>query len=101
MISTHEQNYSDAIAYEIDLEIQSIIREQYDRCKKLINEKRIKLESIAQALLKVETLNSQQIRDLIEKGKTEDDKIIIDEVSPSSVRVIVANEESDEDKGMA
>ena len=29
----NEQNYSDAIAYEIDLEIQRIIKEAYERCK--------------------------------------------------------------------
>lgn len=90
----HEQNYSDAIAYEIDLEIQRIIREQYERCKKLLNEKRIKLETIAQALLKVETLNSSQIRSLIEKGRTEDDSIVVEETSPTSVRVIVKGEEA-------
>ncbi len=88
----HEQNYSDAIAYEIDLEIQRIIREQYDRCKVLMNEKRIKLETIAQTLLKVETLTSAQIRSLLEKGRTENDDIIVEEVSPTNVRVILKGE---------
>lgn len=85
----HEQNYSDAIAYEIDLEVQRIIREQYERCKKLLNEKRLKLETIAQTLLKVETLNSTQIKQLIEDGRTEDGMIEVEEESPTSVRVRV------------
>lgn len=88
----HEQNYSDAIAYEIDLEIQRIIREQYDRCKALINEKRVKLETIAQTLLKVETLTSAQIRSLLEKGRTEGDEIVVEEVSPTKVKVFLKGE---------
>ncbi len=32
----NEQNYSDAIAYEIDLEVQRIIREAYDRCTQIL-----------------------------------------------------------------
>ncbi|MBE3597156.1 MAG: ATP-dependent zinc metalloprotease FtsH [Hydrogenibacillus sp.] len=86
----HEQNYSDAIAYEIDLEIQRIIREQYERCRQLLTDKRLKLETIAQALLRVETLTSQEIRDLIERGRTEGDRIVVETVSPTEVRVHVA-----------
>ncbi|KYD10051.1 ATP-dependent zinc metalloprotease FtsH [Caldibacillus debilis] len=63
-----EQNYSDQIAYEIDLEIQRIIKECYERAKKILLEHRDKLEVIAQALLKVETLNAQQIRHLFDHG---------------------------------
>jgi len=63
-----EQNYSDKIAYEIDLEIQRIIKECYERAKKILLEHRDKLEVIAQALLKVETLNAQQIRHLFDHG---------------------------------
>ncbi|QZA33084.1 ATP-dependent zinc metalloprotease FtsH [Hydrogenibacillus sp. N12] len=86
----HEQNYSDAIAYEIDLEIQRIIREQYERCRQLLTDKREKLETIAQALLRVETLTSQEIRDLIEKGRTEGDRIVAEPISPTEVRIRVA-----------
>ena len=31
----HEQNYSDAIAYEIDQEMQSFINDCYEKCKRL------------------------------------------------------------------
>ena len=33
----HEQNYTDAIAYEIDQEMQTMIRECYERAKKLLD----------------------------------------------------------------
>jgi cell division protease FtsH len=71
----HEQNYSDAIAYEIDKEIHKIIMEQYERCKKLLTDHRDHLELVAQTLLRVETLDAQQIKQLIEKGKLDDPAI--------------------------
>jgi cell division protease FtsH len=64
----HEQNYSDAIAYEIDQEMQSITRECYDRAKKLLNEKSDAMHLLAKTLLEVETLELEQIKTLIEKG---------------------------------
>lgn len=63
-----EQNYSDAIAYEIDLEIQRIIKECYERAKKILLEHRDKLELIAKTLLEVETLDAKQIRHLFDHG---------------------------------
>ncbi|NIK80101.1 cell division protease FtsH [Paenibacillus castaneae] len=64
----HEQNYSDAIAYEIDQEMQSIITGCYDRAKKLLNEKSKEMHLIAQTLLSEETLELEQIKSLIESG---------------------------------
>ncbi|MFS0615516.1 ATP-dependent zinc metalloprotease FtsH [Lederbergia ruris] len=77
----NEQNYSDAIAYEIDLEIQRIIKECYDRATKILTENKDKLELIAQTLLDIETLDAEQIRSLYEDGKLperrsgDDDKV--------------------------
>ncbi|MCO7176945.1 ATP-dependent zinc metalloprotease FtsH [Sporolactobacillus kofuensis] len=65
----NDQNYSDAIAFEIDQEVQRIVKEEYDRCKKLLLEHRDKLELIAKTLLKVETLEEEQIKSLYETGK--------------------------------
>ncbi|MEK3884263.1 ATP-dependent zinc metalloprotease FtsH [Paenibacillus sp. PL2-23] len=64
----HEQNYSDAIAYEIDQEMQSIINACYDRAKKLLTEKSKEMHLIAQTLLTEETLEMDQIKNLIENG---------------------------------
>jgi cell division protease FtsH len=65
----NEQNYSDEIAYEIDKEIQRIIKECYERAKEILTKHRDKLELIAQTLLKVETLDAEQIRSLFDTGK--------------------------------
>ncbi|WP_110114692.1 ATP-dependent zinc metalloprotease FtsH [Bacillus sp. CGMCC 1.16541] len=67
-----EQNYSDAIAHEIDLEIQRIIKESYERATKILTENRDKLELIAQTLLKVETLDAEQINHLVDYGRLPD-----------------------------
>lgn len=65
----NDQNYSDAIAYEIDLEIQRIIREAYERCKTILTENREKLDLVAKTLLEVETLDAEQIKSLFHNGK--------------------------------
>ena len=68
----NEQNYSDAIAYEIDLEIQRIIKECYEKARKILTENRDKLDVIATTLLEVETLDAKQIRHLADHGTLPD-----------------------------
>ncbi|MFC3882085.1 ATP-dependent zinc metalloprotease FtsH [Bacillus songklensis] len=65
----NEQNYSDAIAHEIDMEMQRFIKDCYERARQILTENRDKLELIAQTLLKVETLDAAQIKHLVEQGK--------------------------------
>ncbi|TMU82969.1 ATP-dependent metallopeptidase FtsH/Yme1/Tma family protein [Bacillus sp. BHET2] len=64
-----EQNYSDAIAYEIDKEMQRLIKESYERAKRILTENRDKLELIAKTLLDIETLDAAQIKHLMDHGK--------------------------------
>jgi cell division protease FtsH len=64
----NDQNYSDKIAYEIDLEIQSIIKECYAKATTIIKEQREKLDLIANTLLEVETLDSKGINSLWDQG---------------------------------
>ncbi|AQQ51727.1 ATP-dependent zinc metalloprotease FtsH [Planococcus lenghuensis] len=63
-----DQNYSDDIAFEIDQEMQRIIKEQYERTKKILTEKEDLLRLIATTLLEVETLDAAQILHLQEHG---------------------------------
>ncbi|PZD94847.1 cell division protein FtsH [Paenibacillus sambharensis] len=67
----HEQNYSDAIAYEIDQEMQNLINYCYTRAKDLLNEKSREVTLIAETLLKEETLELEQIKRLIDTGTLE------------------------------
>ncbi|WP_062201037.1 ATP-dependent zinc metalloprotease FtsH [Massilibacterium senegalense] len=65
----NDQNYSDTIAYEIDREIQRIIKECYERARKILTDNRDKLELVAKTLMEVETLNAEQIRHLVNTGE--------------------------------
>ncbi|MGE8207399.1 ATP-dependent zinc metalloprotease FtsH [Heyndrickxia sp. NPDC080065] len=71
----NEQNYSDKIAYEIDTEIQDIIKECYERARKIILENREKFTIIAETLLDVETLDAEQIRHIYDHGTLPDRKV--------------------------
>ncbi|MDF2536417.1 MAG: ftsH, partial [Bacillales bacterium] len=64
----NERNYSENIAFQIDEEIQSIIKGCYETAKKILIENREKLDLIATTLLEVETLDAEQIMSLYEKG---------------------------------
>ena len=67
-----EQNYSEAIAYEIDSEMQMIIKEQYERTRRILTENRDLLNLIATTLLEVETLDAEQINHLKDHGTLPD-----------------------------
>ncbi|PFM75537.1 cell division protein FtsH [Bacillus sp. AFS077874] len=64
----NEQNYSDKIAYEIDVEIQTIIKECYAKATDIIKTHRDKLDLLANTLLEVETLDAKGIKSLWEQG---------------------------------
>ncbi len=63
-----KKDYSEKTAQEIDEEVRRIITEAYDRAKHLIESNRDKLEMIANALLEYETLEGQQVVDIIRTG---------------------------------
>ncbi|MCD7036663.1 ATP-dependent zinc metalloprotease FtsH [Metabacillus sp. GX 13764] len=65
----NEQNYSDAIAHQIDMEIQEFVKQSYARAKTILTDNRDKLELIAKTLLDVETLDANQIKYLVDHGK--------------------------------
>jgi len=64
-----QKNVSEATMQNVDLEIRRIIDEQYSLARKLIEENRDKIEAMAKALLKWETIDSNQIGDIME-GRT-------------------------------
>jgi cell division protease FtsH len=76
----NEQNYSDAIAYEIDLEIQRIIKECYEKARTILTENRDKLDLIAKTLLEVETLVAEQIKYLVDHGHMPEPSLALESV---------------------
>jgi cell division protease FtsH len=61
-----QKNVSEATMQKVDLEIRRIIDEQYALARKLIEENRDKVEAMAKALLEIETLDSDQIEDIMQ-----------------------------------
>ena len=97
----NDQNYSDAIAYEIDLEIQRIVKECYEKARRVLTEHRDKLDIIANTLLKVETLDAEQIKHLVDHGTLPERKIastMID-VSTKDVKVNIMKKDEDPIEG--
>ena len=93
----NDQNYSDAIAYEIDLEIQRIVKECYEKARKVLTEHRDKLDIIAKTLLKVETLDAEQIKHLVDHGTLPERKIASTTIDASTKDVKVNIMKKDED----
>ena len=63
------KTYSEQTAQEIDTEVRRLVDEGYQRASKLIIDNRDKLELIANALLEYETLDGQQVEDIVRTGK--------------------------------
>ncbi len=97
-----DPNYSDQIAYEIDLEIQRIISESYERARHIIEEHRDKHTLIAKTLLEVETLDAQQIKHLVDHGTLPDRDYSADgngtDKEPASYEDVKVNINSKSDK---
>ncbi|SHG40391.1 ATP-dependent zinc metalloprotease FtsH [Ornithinibacillus halophilus] len=93
----NEQNYSDAIAHEIDQEMQNFINYCYDRAKSILTEHRDKLELVAQTLLEVETLDAKQIKSLFEDGVMPEPEPEVTEEEEEVKVNINSKDEEDED----
>ncbi len=63
---TSTKNVSESTMQKVDGEIRRIIDEQYQLAKRLIIENREKVEAMTKALLEWETIDSDQINDIIE-----------------------------------
>ncbi len=63
------REYSEATAQMIDTEVRKLCDDAYARALQLITDHRDKLEIIAKALLEFETLDGQQIKDILDHGR--------------------------------
>ena len=64
-ITTHK-NVSETTMQQVDAEIRRIVDQQYALARKLIEENRDKVEAMAKALLEWETIDADQINDIME-----------------------------------
>jgi cell division protease FtsH len=63
-VTTH-QNMSEETMKAVDKEVRAIIDEQYSLARKLLEENRDKVEVMAKALLEWETIDADQIADIM------------------------------------
>lgn len=64
----NQRNYSEEIASEIDKEVRKYIEEAYEDCRRILTENIDKLHLIAQALIERETLNAEELNELMTNG---------------------------------
>ena len=62
----HSRDYSDETARVIDEEVEHILRDEEDRCRKVLEEYRAGLDSVAKALLERETLAGEEVANLVD-----------------------------------
>ena len=65
-MGSQHSNISADTAKLIDLEVRSIIDQCYGTSKRLLDENRDKLDAMAQALMKYETIDAEQIEDIMQ-----------------------------------
>ena len=64
-VTTHK-NVSESTLQKVDVEIRRIVDQQYALARRLIEENREKVEAMAHALLEWETIDAEQIKDIME-----------------------------------
>src|SRR3954462_962560 len=64
----HSRDYSDETARVIDEEVEHILRDEEDRCRKTLEEYRPGLDAVAQALLERETLSGVEVETIVDQA---------------------------------
>src|SRR5579871_3893570 len=62
----HSRDYSDETARVIDEEVERILRDEEDRCRKVLTEYRPGLDAVAKNLLERETLEGSEVGELVD-----------------------------------
>jgi cell division protease FtsH len=62
----HTRDYSDETARVIDEEVERILRDEQDRCRKVLTEYRSGLDGVAKSLLERETLSGEEVADIVD-----------------------------------
>lgn len=65
---TRGQNYSEQTAQKIDQVIHTIVGDAYKRAESILTERRLALDTLAQALLEFETLEGKHVHEILDTG---------------------------------
>jgi len=95
---TSDKSFSDQVALEIDNEVRAIIHSCYEIAKTVLTENIELVKSIADFLLKVETLTREDILEIVETGTLEwwDKKQAKDALKEELEATTVAKETTEE-----
>ena len=74
MQNYQEKKYSEETARAIDIEVRQILDEALETARRIINERRTQVELMTQMLMEFETLDIQDINDIIEDKWDIDEK---------------------------
>ena len=96
---TQHKSVSDDTANSIDLEIRRIIDSNYERAKTILVENMDKLHVMAKALMKYETIDKEQIDDIMAGKKPRPPSDWMDDDEPSSGSTVSSSEGESKDSG--
>ena len=90
-----DKDYSEEVAAEIDKEVRSFLDDAYAATEKLLNENMDKLHLIAEALIERETLEKEEIADIVNHGRilTKEEREAMEAASDPVVEALTATEE--------
>jgi len=77
------RDYSDEMANLIDSEIEEILRNAETRCRNLLTEHRTKLDTLAHALLDRETIDSDEVKQLLNEEEIDTSQETAEAYNPS------------------
>lgn len=96
----HERNYGDSVAELIDKEMHDIVSEAYADVLHMLHERLDTLNKMADALIEVETINRQQVDNLVKYGTLEAPEEKADDVADTDAVVEEQPAESVETKAV-
>ena len=93
-----DKDYSEEVAAEIDKEVRAFLDDAYAATEKLLNENMDKLHLIAEALIERETLEKEEIADIVKHGRilTKEEREAMEAASDSVVEALDVSEETEQ-----
>jgi cell division protease FtsH len=78
-----DRNYSEEVAYSIDKEVRRLIEDAHAKTEEMLKSNLDKLHLIAKALIERETLEGEELQQLLDNGKIADKETPADEPPPA------------------
>lgn len=79
---SRDRNYSEEVAYAIDKEVRKLIETAYDECRTMLKENIDKLHLLANTLIERETLEAEELEQLMKEGAIAKKAETADSVQP-------------------